>query len=564
MPTRITGPWLLAGTVCLSAAGAGAQQAPAPASAPLDTLPRPAPPVAPAAEVQVEVQRPASPDEALLRARLTPRKFSIEGVRSIPFDEVAALFTPLVNQTVTVADIVERSQRANALYQQRGYALSFFFVPVQDFKDGTVRVVAVEGHVQAVRIEGTGDATQALLRGMAAPLLNEKPLRTATFEHVIALLGRLPGMGIQAQVQAPTSTDGASTLVIQARSKPYDVAVGLEARKPTPRAVISGTLNDPVLPGSQLGVSTLLSTADHDRYNALHYEQFVGQRGVSVRASVSQYRGDPNEQLGVHSPLQRRTEVDRVELSATLPLRLSRSMSSVASAGVYGVDTEDRLVNPANGAWLNDQSQVRAVYLQWAYADQQPDDSRQLNLRLTHGLKGLGAGASVTSNLPGVGGPSGVNLAFAKLQLDASHSHRFANRVGTTASFGMQFSPHQLPSSEKVSYGGSRFARGYSPGTAVGDSGWGLGLEVNRAFAMDSAWLRQWEPYLLLEHARVHGRLATPMPAELSSFSLGLRLTNHRHYSLDIAVSRPMGDVPVDNPERKWRASMTLSYRLGD
>lgn len=563
MSSRNAGQWFLAGITCWAAASAMAQGA-APATAPLDTLPRPALPSQPGGDVTVDLQRPAAPGEALLRSKITPRKFDIEGVRSIPFDEVAALFAPLVGQALTVNDIVERGQRATALYQKRGYALSFFFVPQQDFKNGVVRIVAVEGHVQTVRIEGAVGAAEAMLRDMVEPLRREKPLRTATFEHVIALLGRLPGVGIQAQVQPPTSTDGAATMVINARLKKFDAAAGLEARKPTPRAVVSAMVNDPVLPGSQIGVSTLLSTADHDSYNAVHYEQFVGDKGWSVKGSFSQYQGDPNEQLGVSSPLDRRTEVDRAELTATLPLRLSRTMSSVLSTGIYGVDTLDRLSNPANGAWLADESRVRALFLQWTYSEQQTDDAQQLNLKITHGLKGLGAGAAVTSNVPGIGGPSGVELAFAKLQFEASHSHRFANQLGTTASLGMQFSPDSLPNSEKVSYGGSRFARGYSPGAAAGDSGWGVGLEVNRAFAQDSVWMRQWQPYLLLEHARVYSRLATPVPARLRSVSVGLRLTNHRHYSLDLAMSKPLGDLPSDNPERHWRASLALSYRLGD
>lgn len=564
MPKHIARQLLLAGVVGWTATGAGAQSA-APAGSPLDTLPRPVLPTRPGADdVQIEVERPAPPAAAVLASRLTPRKFDIEGVQSIPFDEVAALFAPLAGQPVTVGDIVERSQQATALYQQRGYALSFFFVPMQDFQNGVVRIVAVEGHVQTVRILGDAGKAEALLREIAEHIRQEKPLRTATFEHVTALLGRLPGIGIQAQVQLPTSTDGASTLVIQARHKAYDVAAGLETRKPNPRAVVTGVLNNPFVPGSQLGASTLLSTADDDHYNAVHYEQFLGSQGWSVKGSLSHYRGNPDEQLGVDNPLQRRTEVERAELTASLPLRLSREVSWVASAGLYGVNTRDSLSNPANGARMTDDTQVRTVFAQLSYTGQRANDSLQLNLKLSHGLSGLGAEAGITSNVPGLSGPSAVKLAFARLQAEATYQHRFANRYGTAVSFAAQHSPHNLPSSEKISFGGNRFASGYAPGEAVGDSGWGLGLELHRAFAVDGTWLRQWQPYVLLEAARVHARLATPSPARLRSVSVGLRLTDHRHYNLDLAVSKPTGDLPVENTERHWRAHLTLSYRLGE
>lgn len=565
MPTPFARPLLLAGAAWWVATGAGAQ-ALAPVGSPLDTLPRPVLPLQPGADarVDVEVQRPAPPGAEVLNARLTPRKFDIEGVQSLPFDTVAALFAPLAGQAVTVGDIVARARQATALYQERGYALSFFFVPMQDFQHGVVRVVAVEGHVQTVRIEGQPGKAEARLREIAEHIRLEKPLRTATFEHFTALLGRLPGMAIQAQVQSPTSTDGASTLVIQANQKPYEIAVGLETRQSHPRAVVTGVLNDPFVAGSQLGASTLLSTANNDHYNALHYEQVLGSQGWSVKGSLSRYRGDPDEQLGLSNPLQRRTEVERAELSASLPLKLSRDTSWIASTGLYGVNTRDSLANPANGAQLTDETQVRAVYGQLSHTAQMPNDSLQLNLRLTHGLSGLGANAGVTSNVPSLSGPSLVKLDFARLQVEASHLHRFANRFGTAVSFAMQYSPHNLPSSEKLSFGGNHFARGYGAGEAVGDSGWGLGLELHRVFAVDGTWLRQWQPYVLLEAARVHARLATPSPARLRSVSLGQRLTNHRHYHLDLALSKPTGDMPLENTRRHWRANLALSYRLGE
>lgn len=234
----------------------------------------------------------------------------------------------------------------------------------------------------------------------------------------------------------------------------------------------------------------------------------------------------------------------------------------MASTGLYGVNTRDSLANPANGAYLTDETQVRAVFGQLSYTAQKPNHSVQLNLKLTHGLSRLGADAGITSNVPGLSGASAVKLAFARLQAEASHQHRFANRFGTAVSFAMQYSPHHLPSSEKLSFGGNRFARGYGAGEVVGDSGWGLGLELNRVFAADGTGLRQWQPYVLLEAARVHARLARPMPAQLRSVSLGLRLTDHRHYHLDLAVSKPTGDLPLENTQRHWRANLTLSYRL--
>ena len=552
---------LLAWVTGWAATGAGAQSA-APVGNPLDTLPRPELPTQPGADVRIDVKPPAPPGAEALNRGLMPRRFSIEGVRSIPFDEVAALFAPLAGQPITVAQLVETGQRATAIYQRRGYALSFFFVPAQDFRDGMVRVVAVEGHVQEVRVEGDAGRAEPKLREIAERLRAEKPLRRETFEHVTELLGRLPGISLQAEVRLPASTDGASTLTLKVRRKPYDLAVGLEARKPQPRAVVTGSVNDLLAPGSQIGASTLVSSARNDHYNALNYLQFVGGQGWSLKGTLSRYRGDPNEQLGIEGPLPRETRVQRAEIGASYPLRLSRSSSLTIGLGLYGVDTQDTTSNPANGAYLTDDSRVRVLQGQMAYASHLPERSRQASLTLSHGLKGLGARAGLLSNLPDLSGPSPIELGFTRLQAEASQANRFANGFGTVVSLVLQASPDPLPSSEKTSFGGGRFGRGYASGEAVGDSGWGLGLELNKAFTVDGAWLRQWQPYLLWEAARVYADQGTPLPQKLRSVSLGLRLSDHQRYSVDISASKPTGDTPLDNTRKRWRAGLTLSWRL--
>ena len=62
-----------------------------------------------------------------------------------------------------------------------------------------------------------------------------------------------------------------------------------------------------------------------------------------------------------------------------------------------------------------------------------------------------------------------------------------------------------------------------------------------------------------------HGRVtAAPVPSELISLTLGARVTDQKHYTIDAGLSKPVGDLPNSNPERKLRASLLISYRLGD
>src|SRR6201996_7753956 len=113
---------------------------------PLDSLPQiKAPDKGPNVTLQVTPQAPQL--QELLARHLTPSKIQVEGVKSIPFDEVAQRFTPLVGKDITIGELIEVANGVTRLYQERGYALSFAFIPAQTFENGVVRVTVVEGYV---------------------------------------------------------------------------------------------------------------------------------------------------------------------------------------------------------------------------------------------------------------------------------------------------------------------------------------------------------------------------------------------------------------------------------
>ena len=161
-------------TLLLAAVAAHAAQAqtsgqvarPALAGNPLDALPQVnAPQQAPA--VTVDVQPPAPHIQELLARHLTPQKIEVEGVRAIPFDEVAQRFTPLVGKDVTIGELMETANGVTALYKERGYALSFAFVPAQTFENGVVRITVVEGHVADIKIKGNPGTAEKRIRAIA-------------------------------------------------------------------------------------------------------------------------------------------------------------------------------------------------------------------------------------------------------------------------------------------------------------------------------------------------------------------------------------------------------------
>ena len=570
MPLRSTNrhsPVLLA--ACFAAASfsfSSAQaQSPSASGNPINTLPTFQPLEEPSDKANVRILDTPLPTQPRLARNVTPQRFAIEGVKSIPFAKVAALFAPLAKQPTTVAKLADLARQVTDMYKENGYALSFAYVPEQDFKDGTVRVIAVEGFVDTVKIEGDAGPAAARIREIAQLIQQNRPLQLANFERYTQLMGQLPGLTVEALATPPAQTNGAGSMLVKVARKPYELSLGADIRSSRPRAVLTGIVNDPLMAGSRLSATTLLGSPKGEFFGSLAYSQVIGNEGLTLKSETTAYRGDPDAHLNSPPPIRRYTDYLRSELSASYPVILKRGKSLYLSSGIYGVNNTDTYTTPTQT--LTDQVNVRAVYAQAAYSIHTDVRARNLSLRLAQGMDALGASASRIRTSSIGSSTASVNpasLDFTRVLLDATQRNVWGQGWGTAMAFTTQYSPDILPNSEKMSFGSTRFARGYNAGDASGDSGWGIGLEGNRSFPVKLPYVTHIEPYVLLESARVYNHIGQAQLSKLSSASLGARLSNGKYYRIDLAVSKPIGDAPSTNPERKLRMSLLASYSLGN
>src|SRR5579871_6271466 len=131
-----------------------AQVRPTAPANPLQNLPQVQTPTGPKINTQVQSNTLNPRLAALLARQITPRRFDVRGAKAVPFKEVAALFTPMVGKNVRVGDIIDATKKVADVYKAHGYALSFAFVPTQDFTNGMVQIQVVEGYVADVQMKG--------------------------------------------------------------------------------------------------------------------------------------------------------------------------------------------------------------------------------------------------------------------------------------------------------------------------------------------------------------------------------------------------------------------------
>lgn len=553
--------WML--LLAITAAGAAHAQSRV-AGNPLESLPQiDAPKKGPNVTVQVAPQ--ATQLQELLARHLTPTTFQIEGVKSVPFEDISRRFTPLVGKDITIGELIGTANGVTKLYQDRGFALSFAFVPAQTFEGGVVRVSVVEGYVADVKVTGKPGAMEAKLRAIAAHITADRPLRRATFERYVNMFGLLPGVSVKANVPPPQNTDGATTLELNVDRKPFNISTGIDFNHPGVQGLITATENGLTSFGEQLSISALAPPGrDKQTYFAFSGAVPVGSNGLITRLDATTYRGKPSENPGLPSYVQRTVKNEKLGLSASYPLLLNNQRSLLGTVSGYASHNDERYQNKNTGVTLDTRSQVRVLQMQLDYTGVAPKQVQKLSLNVAKAFNILGASKSqdITSGTTTTSIPSPTSLTFVRTGATFTQTNEWPFGIGTSVGLTGQYSPDSLPTSEQISFGAQRYALGYQPGETSGDSGWGMSLEVNRGFTPGYTYLKAITPYIAYDMARVYLHSGTPAPSKLSSVGIGVRLTDGRYYNLDLSVAKAVGDAPIESASRSPRVNAAFSYQL--
>lgn len=522
---------------------------------------------------QVNIAAP-NPQQLPLASLVYLSGVQIEGGTVYEFAEIAELFTHLLNRTVTLKDILAVTERITQRYQNDGYALSYAYLPQQNILSGEVTVVLVEGYVSQHEMQGDIGPVMDRIKAMVQPILRERPLTKATFDRYTSLMSQIPGVSLVANVAPPKTTDGAVTLVTEARRRAFDGTASIQKDKGDDLQVVASAIsNSQTAVGEQVAVTTLLPPGkDHERYLRLDYSQYVSNNGTRLQTYVSGYKSEPTNSL---IRIQSNAAFDyssrknnRASIGVSHPFQISSQQIVTGVARVYGVDDErkyDLLATTPQPRVIKDalkqSSKVRALALEGDWRQAQQKQMRVLSAGVYQGMNTLGAKSEL--ELVGIKIKDRTDLDFTRVRLSGLQSNNYADALQGVASGAVYWSRDTLPESEQVIFGDRNFARGYPSDQAYGDKGWGAGYELGYSIKLDEKWLRLVQPYAALDAARSWYNLSESGSAsDLSSAALGVRLADKKFYNLGLEVARPMGDKAIDSRDRSVRYGVTLSYSL--
>ncbi|AIC17847.1 potassium ABC transporter ATPase [Pseudomonas chlororaphis] len=508
----------------------------------------PAPKLAPPTEPQAQ--------PLMMGTTVNVSTVQIEGGTLYPLNELAEIYKPLIGHESTLAQLIEATREITRRYQQDGYLLSYAFLPQQNFDQGTVRVVLVEGYIKDYQLQGDIGPVSAYLDKLVAKLKAERPLTRKTFEHYTTLMSRIPGVTLQAQVPPPGTTDGAAYLIAQASRKPFTSSLSTtDDNRNGLQALLAVSSNSQTAMGEQVTLSGLFPPGDdHEHYYRLDYNQFLNDEGTQLSLYGSRYRADPgtNVQLDNGLELKPHRENDRYSIGLSHPVIASPNELLILGSRLYAVNDKTRYQVVGYPQSVELKTNVRALAFE---GDWRKANARQLRILSAGVYQGLDAlGAKTNDDL--------YDLDFFRVRLSGVQSDKFFDNWQGVLSAALYWSRDNLPDSERAVFGGQNFGRGYPDDQASGDKGWGAAYEVNYSFNREDRWLRILQPYVVLDRSRTWFNELPVKGNNLSSAAVGLRFGDAKYYNISLEAAKPMSDEALDTHNRRPRYTLSFSYQL--
>ncbi|PND34381.1 ShlB-type family protein [Achromobacter sp. HZ01] len=533
---------------------------------PVDSMPKLERP--PSATQPPPVVQTATPEQMALQARLAqrivPRNFDVSGVRAIPFEEVAALLSPLAGKEISLGELVQQVDKITLLYREKGYPLSFALVQNQSFANGLVVVTVVEGYIGSVRIEGDIGNAQDRLDTLAGPLKEERPLKQATLERQLNLMRTVPGVKFTPSLDLPRRADGATELVLAASRQPVSLTGGIADLGTGMQPLVNMATNSLTPLGEQVKLTAAVPfNTDDVKYFNGEIRVPIGADGLALKIDGYHYDARPEDDAIEYLGFERRVKNDRVGLGVSYPFLLNNSRSLTGTLGVYAANSKDRYDARNSDRWLQQDARVRAANAELRYIQVSESQATDITLGVAKGFDAAGAKKDISTNY-GYSATPILDLDFTRYNLNAKQTFALPGQFGLVFSGAGQYSSNILPSSEQVSYGSWRYAMGYPQGEQSGDKGIGVSAEINRRFGTGWQYLSSVQPYAMVDYARTwynNKSLQELNQRHLSSVALGLRITDDKYYLFDFNVAKPVGSATVDNDrDLRFNANYSLYY----
>ena len=483
-------------------------------------------------------------------------KVRIVGASVIDDAQLAAQFDELLNRQITAGELRAALDRANKLYDEAGYALGRAYIPVQVIQGGTLIVRIVEGYVGEIQITAADPAVRKMVEGFSRRIVSEIPLRKETLERYLLLISDIPGVTLGGQLKSMDVYSGAATLALTVESDTFTASTAVDNRAnldDSPfQAYLTGNINNIFGYGDQFSITALATPEiDTQQYFRGAFSTFIGTDGLRASAGVA-YAS--SEQPDLPPGIELVSTSTQADFLLSYPVIRATKETLTTFIGAYFTDAENEL----NGVTFSKDA-IRAAHLGGSYATQIGERvSLGSHLRITRGFSIFDGGPDNTLH-----SRLGATPNFFKVQSGATVNYAATERLLLSLRVEGQYSPDSLYSSEEISFGGARFARGHNNSEISGDSG--LGTSIQASYRFDVEMFGGWSvtPYTFLDHAYAWNTdVDRQGDARLFSTGLGVTFSNRRWLSVGIEIDKPINRTPISQSNKDPRLFLSFEVRF--
>ncbi len=414
-------------------------------------------------------------------------KFNIVGSSVISIGELERGSSKYLGNDRGLDDIKSAADAITKIYSDKGYALSFAIVPVQNVENGVVTIRVVEGSIDKIDIEIknspalTGSSRfENAIRARFDGLINSGPVKLNDIERALLTSSDWGGVDLRLIVRPSDSVENAATLIIVADYDPlsYYIQGDNRMRQEFGDYRYNGrlNLNSTLLVGDSLIIDAR-SADTSEGFRSGFFSYSVPLFQSDAMASISYSKADTKAQNGLLSLLDFESSEQVVRAEIKYPLLRTRSKSIFISAGLSAIESQSGILSTT---LIHDNVRNLELASTWDWAGKNGSNGL-LRIGILQGIDGLGAS---DQNNPLRSRTQGKPDFFA-LTSDFNWFQRFpASKMILSFDAATQMGTEVgALAANECSYGGQQFGRAYDPGAFGGENCIKASLELARTFS---------------------------------------------------------------------------------
>lgn len=544
----------------------------------LDPVPAEPQQTRPRLTVEGGIERaPCALDDAAFDAiRITLSKATFNNLGPVAAEGLADTYADYIGNEQPISVLCSIRDAAATKLRAMGYVAAVQ-VPVQRIENGAVAFEVLYAKVVSLHVTGRPGRNARLIEAYLSRLTDGQVFNRFAAERYLLLARDIPGYDVRLALKPAGSGAGNMIGEITIRSIPLVVDFSGQNYGSASTGRIGGQLRATFHGVTGMGDRTMLSafsTSDFTEQQIVQasHDMLLGGNGLRLGAHVIHAWTRPS--LGPTIPdVKARTLYANVE--ARYPLVLKQAFSLRAAAGLdlvnQNVDfgglplSKDRL-RVAYGRLDTEAIDLKGVgpngAVGWKF---------HASLELRKGLDLLGASPNCTPNpaicgVPGfvppslAGGNPGAFVVRGSARLDLMPLRGLTVQLAPR----FQYSKDRLFSFEQLSAGNYTIGRGFDPGAAVGDRGYGIQTEVSvDEFSLSARSRTTLRPYGFVDTAWLRERGGGVQRFQrVVSAGAGVRLNLGAFGHLDLTAAAPLSKLSGETKRRPARLLVAFTKTI--